>query len=173
VLCCTQELSNKKALPNTSKISNTEPPEQAPNKAPAQPLARAPRQTLCKDERLSRKKLIEQLHEKGVSIKTPAIILIYNFCELPTHFPAQVMVTVSKRNFKRAHDRNRVKRLLREAYRKQKHIVYTSLKEQEKQASLLFIFTGRTLPNAQYAHGKISELLKRFVQESLTTKNPS
>ncbi len=120
------------------------------------------RQTLCKDERLSRKKIIDTLHEKGTSIKTPAIILVYHFCELPSAFPAQVMVTVGKRNFKRAHDRNLIKRHLREAYRKQKGVVYTSLKSKEMQAALLFIFTGRTIPNAQYVYGKISELLSRF-----------
>lgn len=121
--------------------------------------------TLCKEERLSRKKIIETLHDKGKSIKTPAIILVYQVTELPTIFPAQVMFAASKRLYKRAHDRNRIKRLLREGYRKQKHIVYTSLDDRQKQAALLFIFTGRQLPNAAYIHGKISELLFRFNQE--------
>jgi ribonuclease P protein component len=123
------------------------------------------RQTLCKEERLSRRKIIEGLHQKGESIKTPAIILVYYFTELPCPFPAQVMMGASKRVFKRAHDRNRVKRLLREAYRKQKHIVYTSLQAKKKQAALHFIFTGRQLPNQAYVFGKISELLKRFNEE--------
>ncbi len=121
--------------------------------------------TLSKEERLSRKKIIETLHDKGKSIKTPAIILVYQVTDLPTDFPAQVMFAASKRLYKRAHDRNRIKRLLREGYRKQKHIVYSSLDERQKQAALLFIFTGRQLPNAAYIHGKISELLFRFNQE--------
>jgi len=123
------------------------------------------RQTLCKDERLTRKKLIDQLQTDGKSIKTPALILVYRTAELPTHFPAQVMVTASKRLFKRAHDRNRIKRLMREGYRKQKHIVYTSLSERKMQAALLFIFTGKQLPNQAYVHGKITELLKRFNED--------
>ena len=98
-------------------------------------------------------------------IKTPAIILLYQVTELPVTFPAQVMFSASKRIFKRAHDRNRVKRLLREAYRKQKHIVYTSLSGAQKQAALHFIFTGRQLPNQAYAFGKILELIKRFDEE--------
>jgi ribonuclease P protein component len=122
------------------------------------------RQTLCKNERLTRLKLIEQLHAHGDSIKTPAVILIYYFTELPVDFPAQTMVSASKRLFKRAHDRNRIKRLMREAYRKQKHIVYTSLESKEKQAALHFIFTGRQLPNQAYVYGKISELMKRFAE---------
>jgi len=105
------------------------------------------------------------LQSDGKSIKTPAIILVHRFAELPCEFPAQVMVTASKRLFKRAHDRNRIKRLMREAFRKQKHIVYTSLAEQKLQATLLFIFTGKQLPNQAYVHGKISELLKRFNEE--------
>lgn len=127
-----------------------------------------PSQTLCKEERLSRKKIIEALHEKGLSIKTPAIILVYHFTELPCAFPAQAMFSASKRIFKRAHDRNRVKRLLKEAYRKQKHIVYTSLIKEEKQAALHFIFTGHQLPNQAYAFGKILELMKRFNEEIQT-----
>ena len=134
-------------------------------KMPDVPLPPKISQTLSKEERLSRKKIIEVLYDKGASIKTPAIILVYHFTELPCEYPAQVMFAASKRIFKRAHDRNRVKRLLREAYRKQKHIVYTSLHERKTQAALLFIFTGRQLPNYAYAHGKISELLKRFNEE--------
>jgi len=120
------------------------------------------RETLRKEERLTRKKLIEDTHKNGMSVKTPAIVMVYHFTELPETFPAQALFTVSKRIFKRAHDRNRVKRLLREAYRKQKHIVYSSLSEQKKQAAFLFIFTGRQQPNSAYVHGKIFELLKRF-----------
>ena len=133
------------------------------------------RQTLCKEERLSRRKIIGELHLKGVSVKTPAIILVYHFIELPCKFPAQVMFSASKRIFKRAHDRNRVKRLMREAYRKQKHIVYTSLESLEKQAALHFIFTGRQLPNQAYAFGKILELMKRFnveIQKNNSTSTP-
>jgi ribonuclease P protein component len=123
------------------------------------------RYTLCKDERLSRRKLIEALHQEGKSLKTPAIILVYRMTEVPCEFPAQAMFSVSKRIFKRAHDRNRVKRLLREAYRKQKHIVYTSLQARDKQATLHFIFTGKQLPNQAYVFGKLSDLLSRFSGE--------
>jgi ribonuclease P protein component len=136
--------------------------------------AKTQRHTLCKKERLTRLKLIEELHEQGKSIKTPAVILLYHFTEIPVDFPAQVMLSASKRLFKRAHDRNRIKRLMREAYRKQKHIVYTSLKEGKKTAVLHFIFTGRQLPNQAYVHGKISELIKRFaeqIRQSPTTMN--
>jgi len=114
--------------------------------------------------------LIEALHQEGLSLKTPAIILVYRFNEVPCNFPAQAMFSVSKRIFKRAHDRNRVKRLLREAYRKQKHIVYTSLQEQEQQATLHFIFTGKQLPNQAYVFGKLTDLMSRFSAQVIAQK---
>jgi ribonuclease P protein component len=124
------------------------------------------RHTFSKDERLSRRKIIESLHEKGFSVKSPAIILVYLPCELPTDHPAQAMFSASKRLFKRAHDRNRVKRLLREAYRKQKHIVYTSIKARNQQYALHFIFTGKQLPNYPYVFGKMNDLILRFCHET-------
>jgi ribonuclease P protein component len=124
------------------------------------------RHTFSKDERLSRRKIIESLHEKGFSVKSPAIILVYLPCELPTDHPAQAMFSASKRLFKRAHDRNRVKRLLREAYRKQKHIVYTSIKPRNQQYALHFIFTGKQLPNYPYVFGKMNDLIFRFCHET-------
>jgi ribonuclease P protein component len=124
------------------------------------------RHTFSKEERLSRRKIIESLHAKGLSIKSPAIILVYIPCELPVDFPAQAMFSASKRLFKRAHDRNRVKRLLREAYRKQKHTVYSSLKERNQQYALHFIFTGKQLPNYPYVFGKMNDLILRFCNET-------
>lgn len=130
------------------------------------------RHTFSKEERLSRRKIIESLHAKGSSIKSPAIILVYLPCELPVDFPAQTMFSASKRLFKRAHDRNRVKRLLREAYRKQKHVVYTSLKERNQQYALHFIFTGKQLPNYPYVFGKMNDLILRFCNETSKAELP-
>jgi ribonuclease P protein component len=124
------------------------------------------RHTLCKDERLSRRKIIEALHAQGASVKSPAIILVYLPCELPVDFPVQAMFSASKRLFKRAHDRNRVKRLLREAYRKQKNVVYTSLASRKQQYALHFIFTGKQLPNYAYVFGKMNDLILRFCNEA-------
>lgn len=107
-----------------------------------------------------------------MSIKSPAIILVYLPHELPVDFPAQAMFSASKRLFKRAHDRNRVKRLLKEAYRKQKQVVYTSLKERNQQYALHFIFTGKQLPNYPYVFGKMNDLILRFVNEASAAKLP-
>jgi len=121
--------------------------------------------TLPKDERLSRKKLIDELFAHGLAIKTPALVLVWRELTLPVELPAQVMFTASKRNFRRAHDRNRVKRLMREAYRVQKHDLLDAMAGSGKQFGLLFIFTGRQLPDYAYVHGRTTELLRRMLRE--------
>jgi ribonuclease P protein component len=120
------------------------------------------RHTFPKEEKLCRKKLIEELYDKGLAIKTPAIILLHLHVSLFEKVPSQALFTVGKRNFKRAHDRNRIKRLLREAYRLHKHVHNTALTTCGKQAALMFIFTGRTMPDFDYVNDKIRELVIRY-----------
>lgn len=87
------------------------------------------RMTLGKEERLKSRKLISKLYEEGSSIKTFPLRMVYLQTAHTSKFPCQVAVSVSKRNFKLAVDRNRLKRLLRETYRLQKEIVYNNLEE--------------------------------------------
>ena len=109
--------------------------------------------TLSKNERLKKRKSIELLFDKGKAIKYPAIIMIHRTAEEGEGLKA--MFTVSKRNYKRAHDRNRIKRLMREAYRLQRHL----LSEDFKNHHLCFTFTGKQLPTYNYVYEKIGLLL--------------
>ena len=80
--------------------------------------------TLGKEERLKSKKLIEKLYAEGNSVKAFPLRMMYLKTQHTSDYPAQVGVSVPKRNFKLAVDRNRIKRLMRETYRLQKEIVY-------------------------------------------------
>jgi ribonuclease P protein component len=135
---------------------------------PADSTAR-PSYAFPKAEKLCRKKLIETLYGSGKAIKTPAVILVYMITDLPEPVPSQALFTVSRRNFKKAHDRNRIKRLMREGYRLNKSVHNHTLSERGKQAALMFIFTGRTEPSHDYVFQKISELLRRFTAEIKTS----
>jgi len=85
--------------------------------------------TLGKEERLKSKKLIEQLFAEGKHVKAYPFRLIY----LPIKHDAKSLVksgfVVPKRNVKLAVNRNRIKRLMREVYRKNKHSFTESLNE--------------------------------------------
>tara|TARA_B100000795_G_scaffold269897_1_gene261000 strand:- start:9147 stop:9386 length:240 start_codon:yes stop_codon:yes gene_type:complete len=78
------------------------------------------KQTLGKKERLKSKKLIGRLYTEGSSVKAFPLRMVYLQTEHTSDFPAQVGVSVAKRTFKKAPDRNRLKRLMRETYRLQK-----------------------------------------------------
>lgn len=69
---------------------------------------------------------------------------------------------VSGKHFKKAVDRNRVKRLMREAYRLQKNTLDKSLKLKEKFAVVFFIYTGNELPHYKEVAEKMESALKRL-----------
>ena len=123
--------------PDSSASSAQEPGDEVAGAAPAR------RHTFPKEEHLCRKKLIDELFGKqGSSFGVYPLRIVWIKSAAPTTAPPQVLISVSKRTFKRAVDRNRIKRLIREAYRLNKY----RLMEQPNghQVALLgIIFTGK------------------------------
>jgi ribonuclease P protein component len=78
-------------------------------------------------------------------------------------------VGVSKKNFNRAVDRNRIKRLTREAYRLQKANMEKKIKEENKRIALFFIYTARELPTYPTVYQKMDLILNRMI--SLANEN--
>lgn len=85
------------------------------------------RATLCKPERLNRKKVMERMFAGGARSFSffPLRVVYVPAPELEA--PVSVLVSVSKRRFKRAVKRNRVKRQIREVYRLNKQILSDAL----------------------------------------------
>jgi len=76
------------------------------------------KQTFKKGERLSSEKSIATLFAEGDSFFQYPFKVVYKKEQSTYPFSVQLLISVSKRNFKKAVDRNKIKRLIREAYRK-------------------------------------------------------
>jgi ribonuclease P protein component len=83
--------------------------------------------TLGKDEKLKTKILIDQLFAEGNHVKSFPFRLIYLKIDHYADFPIKIGFSVPKRNVKLAVNRNRIKRLMREVYRKNKYKISDKL----------------------------------------------
>ncbi len=124
--------------------------------------------TLKKEERLCNKKLIDELFHNGSSFLVYPFKASWMFADAAQPFPAQVLFSVSKKRFKRAVDRNRIKRISREAYRlnKQGHL-YDQLNDSGKKITFSLAYIGKELPEYQFAEKKMLKLLKQLCAEVL------
>lgn len=118
--------------------------------------------TLGKEERLKSRKIIGRLYKEGQSIKVFPLRMVFLQTEHTSNFPAQVGVSVPKRNFKHAVSRNRIKRLLRETYRKEKYTVYNSVTK-----PYIFMISYIAKDEWKYVdlEEKMKKLLTKFVEE--------
>jgi len=123
-------------------------------------------QKLPKAERLHGHNAISALFTKGKSFYIhPFKVIILE--RLPdSKLPAiRVLTSVSKKKFRLAVDRNRVKRLMREAWRTQKPLVIQQLNSYGKQLDIALIFTGHQLPDFLFIQKKINAVIKRLLQD--------
>jgi ribonuclease P protein component len=96
------------------------------------------------------------LHQSNISTKQESTIV--------------AGVGVSSRNFKKAVDRNRIKRLLRESYRLQKNLL-AGLQITGKNWQLFFMYTGKELPELAVIHAKMELLMCKLVEQLLPIKD--
>ncbi len=121
-----------------------------------------------KDERVKSRKLIELLFTGGNSASFSAfpLRLVYTIIDTTEgewlhHPPLQMMVSVSKRKFKHAVKRNRVKRQVREAYRLHKHLLEGKL-QKGKSIIIGLIWLDNNLYDSKQVERKVINLLKRM-----------
>ncbi|MEY2594805.1 MAG: ribonuclease protein component [Bacteroidota bacterium] len=109
------------------------------------------RYTLSKNERLKSLKVIRNLFEHGQKFKTAPLIIYHHFHEMKNSdadlFPLKMGVSVGAKYFRKAVDRNLLKRRMREAFRQQKLPLQQQLMESNMLLDVFFV----------YAHASISE----------------
>jgi len=125
------------------------------------------RKTLQKSERLTGMKSIEALFNPGNSHSAAAFPLrvVYLLTDgNPSASPARVLVSVPKKRFKHAVDRNRVKRQVREAYRQHKQLLYEALPA-DKQLQLAFIWLSDSHFPSCEVEQRVTNLLRRITEK--------
>ncbi len=121
--------------------------------------------TFKKEERLCKKSSINNLFNNGQDFFLYPLKIIWEQTDEERKFPVQVLVSVSKRNFKKAVDRNYIKRIIREGYRKNKHLLYEALEAKQKKINFAIIYTAKEIIACQELEQKIIQLLDRLIQE--------
>ncbi|MCX6236632.1 MAG: ribonuclease P protein component [Bacteroidia bacterium] len=99
--------------------------------------------TFRKEEKLCSQKIIGEIFLSGTSFLCYPLKVVWKDEVLPTLFPAQVVFSVPRRLFKRAHDRNLLKRQLREVYRYQKSDLYQLLEAYDRKIALMIVFIAK------------------------------
>ena len=121
------------------------------------------RYTLSKAERLSRKRDIDLLFAEGQSFIAYPLRVVYTVIEEQRSVPASILISVSKKKFKRAVKRNAVKRQIRESYRIRKQALFESLQTTGRYLAIAFL-PGKRIGfprNHGKSHGKSHSSVRR------------
>ena len=118
--------------------------------------------TYPKNERLKSKTTIGLLFSEGKSVSKYPLRLVYRQAEADSEEKIKIGVSVSKKYFKRAVDRNYFKRVLRETYRLNKHLLWENV---QQPYSLIFFYQTKDKLSYQEINTKTIQLFDKFIQQ--------
>jgi ribonuclease P protein component len=120
------------------------------------------RNTFRKAEKICNQKQIDLLFKEGKSLKSGLFRLLYLETEAKEGAAVQVLIAVPKKNLRHAVSRNRMKRLIREAYRHSKHELVDACVKAGKHCDVAIIFMGKQCISQAETTMTINELLNRL-----------
>lgn len=115
-----------------------------------------------KEEKLKSKIKIGLLFSEGKSVSKYPLRLVYHQGTFEDNQKIQIGISVSKKHFKKAVDRNYFKRVLRETYRLNKHLLTEKL---EKPCSFMLFYQSKDRLSYEEINTKIIQLFKKFLFE--------
>ena len=120
--------------------------------------------------KLCSQKTIESLFKEGKLLRLYPFVVYFKEQELPEGQAFQLVFSAPKRVFRLAHERNRIKRLLRESFRKKKLILEEALSNNNKQLALFVIYTAKEELPLEKLLSKTEQLLAKIIEEFCTEK---
>jgi ribonuclease P protein component len=127
--------------------------------------------TFTKEEKLCSRKIIGEMFLSGDSFLCyPLKVVRLISDDISSLFPAQVAFSVPKRNFKKAHDRNLLKRQMREAYRIRKSLLYQFLELKKEKLGLMIVYIGKEKEEFQQIESAMSKVISRLEREMTEKK---
>ena len=118
-----------------------------------------------KFEKLKSRKQIELLFAQGKSISSfPVKVFYLPVVHTPEH-PVQVGVGVSARNFKKAVDRNTIKRRMREAYRLHKLPLHEHLIAKQKSVAVFILWIDKQLPTTATLQDLMPTVIEKLIKQ--------
>jgi ribonuclease P protein component len=118
-----------------------------------------------KFEKLKSRKQIELLFAKGKSISAFPVKVFYLPVENTPMHPVQVGVGVSARNFKKAVDRNTIKRRMREAYRLHKLPLHEHLVAQQKSVAVFILWIDKQMPTTAALQDLMPAVIEKLIKQ--------
>jgi len=124
------------------------------------------RNTFKKSERLHSKLLIGRLFSDGKSFFSYPFTITFISVKRDKDPPVQVLISASKRTFKSAVARNKIKRLVRESYRNNKYIIWDYFKDKPNDQLLIsIVYTGKTIAPYSEIERKLILILHRLIKK--------
>ena len=124
------------------------------------------RNTFGKEERLCSKKIITELFS-GIHVKKTTqfpLMAIWKIVDRPEAPPVQILFSIPKKKFKRAHDRNLIRRQTKEIYRLRKNILYETLSAKRIQCAIVMIYVAPEKLPFETIENACNAIIKNIIQ---------